>query len=243
MKGRIPLPCTLTTEKTKENFMKQSASDLCPALTDGTAKAVIFDLDGVLVTTDNCHFLAWDRMARDEGIPFDRKINERLRGVSRMESLAIILEKSPRSYTEAEKTALAERKNSYYKELIGSLTQDAILPGALAMLDFCRVRGLKTAIGSSSKNTKAILGRLGLADRFDAVADGNDIKHSKPAPDVFLCAAEKLGLPADVCLVAEDADAGIAAARAAGMRVMGIGPAAGNPDADFALPQGFAPLL
>lgn len=223
--------------------MKQRASELCPALTDGTAKAVIFDLDGVLVTTDNCHFLAWNRMAQEEGIPFDRKINDRLRGVSRMESLEIILEKSPRTYTEEEKLALAERKNNYYKELIGTLERDAILPGALAMLDFCRTHRLKTAIGSSSKNTKAILTRLGMTELFDAIADGNDIKHSKPAPDVFLCAAEKLGLAPALCLVAEDADAGIAAAKAAGMRVIAVGPAANNPDADFALPQGFAPLL
>ena len=223
--------------------MKQTASELCPALTDGTAKAVIFDLDGVLVTTDNCHFLAWNRMAQEEGIPFDRKINDRLRGVSRMESLEIILEKSPRTYTEEEKLALAERKNNYYKELIGTLERDAILPGALAMLDFCRTHKLKTAIGSSSKNTKAILTRLGMTELFDAIADGNDIKHSKPAPDVFLCAAEKLGLAPALCLVAEDADAGIAAAKAAGMRVIAVGPAASNPDADFALPQGFAPLL
>lgn len=223
--------------------MKQTASELCPALTDGTAKAVIFDLDGVLVTTDNCHFLAWNRMAQEEGIPFDRKINDRLRGVSRMESLEIILEKSPRTYAEEEKLALAERKNNYYKELIGTLERDAILPGALAMLDFCRTHRLKTAIGSSSKNTKAILTRLGMTELFDAIADGNDIKHSKPAPDVFLCAAEKLGLAPALCLVAEDADAGIAAAKAAGMRVIAVGPAANNPDADFALPQGFAPLL
>ena len=223
--------------------MKQRASELCPALTDGTAKAVIFDLDGVLVTTDNCHFLAWNRMAQEEGIPFDRKINDRLRGVSRMESLEIILEKSPRTYTEEEKLALAERKNNYYKELIGTLERDAILPGALAMLDFCRTHRLKTAIGSSSKNTKAILTRLGMTELFDAIADGNDIKRSKPAPDVFLCAAEKLGLAPALCLVAEDADAGIAAAKAAGMRVIAVGPAANNPDADFALPQGFAPLL
>lgn len=223
--------------------MKQRASELCPALTDGTAKAVIFDLDGVLVTTDNCHFLAWNRMAQEEGIPFDRKINDRLRGVSRMESLEIILEKSPRTYTGEEKLALAERKNNYYKELIGTLERDAILPGALAMLDFCRSNGLKTAVGSSSKNTKAILTRLGMTKLFDTVVDGNDIRNSKPAPDVFLCAAEKLGLAPALCLVAEDADAGIAAAKAAGMRVIAVGPAAGNPDADFALPQGFAPLL
>ena len=111
------------------------------------------------------------------------------------------------------------------------------------MLDFCRTHRLKTAIGSSSKNTKAILTRLGMTELFDAIADGNDIKHSKPAPDVFLCAAEKLGLAPALCLVAEDADAGIAAAKAAGMRVIAVGPAANNPDADFALPQGFAPLL
>lgn len=181
--------------------MEQDIKNLHLALQSGSIRAVIFDLDGVLVTTDNAHYLAWKRMADEEGIYFDRTINERLRGVSRMESLAIILERADKTYTEAKKIEMATRKNEYYKELICSLTSQAILPGALAFIDLCRTYKLKIAIGSSSKNTKAILAQVGLANAFDAIADGNDIKQSKPAPDVFLTAAEKLGIPAQDCIV------------------------------------------
>ena len=133
---------------------------------------VIFDLDGVIVSTDNCHYLAWKRMADEEGIYFDHKINERLRGVSRMESLEIILERAQRPYTDDEKQAMAARKNAYYVELIGSLTRADILPGALDTLSYLKGRGVKVAIGSSSKNTPIILRQIGLENAFDAVADG-----------------------------------------------------------------------
>ena len=123
---------------------------------------VIFDLDGVIVSTDNCHYLAWKRMADEEGIYFDRTINERLRGVSRMESLEIILERAQRPYTDDEKQAMAARKNAYYVELIGSLTRADILPGALDTLSYLKGRGVKVAIGSSSKNTPIILRQIGL---------------------------------------------------------------------------------
>ena len=150
---------------------------------------VIFDLDGVIVSTDNCHYLAWKRMADEEGIYFDRTINERLRGVSRMESLEIILERAQRPYTDDEKQAMAARKNAYYVELIGSLTRADILPGALDTLSYLKGRGVKVAIGSSSKNTPIILRQIGLENAFDAVADGNAITHSKPDPEVFVLAA------------------------------------------------------
>lgn len=173
---------------------------------------VIFDLDGVIVSTDNCHYLAWKRMADEEGIYFDRTINERLRGVSRMESLEIILERAQRPYTDDEKQAMAARKNAYYVELIGSLTRADILPGALDTLSYLKGRGVKVAIGSSSKNTPIILRQIGLENAFDAVADGNAITHSKPDPEVFVLAARLLGLEPKNCLVVEDADAGIEAA-------------------------------
>lgn len=194
---------------------------------------VIFDLDGVIVTTDDCHYRAWKRMADGEGIYFDREINNRLRGVSRMESLSIVLERANRSYTEEEKQALAAQKNGYYVELIGALTSADVLPGALDTLDTLRRAGIKIAIGSSSKNTPLILKRIGLADAFDAVADGNAIKHSKPDPEVFLLAASLMGLEPRNCLVVEDADAGVEAALNGGMRALGVGSASANPKATY----------
>ena len=194
---------------------------------------VIFDLDGVIVSTDNCHYLAWKRMADEEGISFDRTVNERLRGVSRMESLAIILEKAAKEYSEEEKQAMAARKNGYYVELIGSLTENDILPGALDTLNMLKEMGIKVAIGSSSRNTPIILRQIGLSEAFDAVADGNAIKNSKPDPEVFLLAAKLLKLDPANCLVVEDADAGIEAALAGGMRALGVGSAAANPAATF----------
>ncbi len=196
--------------------------------------AVIFDLDGVLVSTDECHYQAWKRMAEEEGIPFDRHINERLRGVSRMESLDIILENSETEYTNKEKTSMATRKNGYYVELIQSLTKNDLLPGAPHTLNALIDKGIKIAVGSSSKNTPAILQRLGISEMFDAVADGNDISRSKPDPEVFLLAASRLGVAPEACLVVEDADSGIEAAKRAGMKVLGVGSAKNNPQADVA---------
>lgn len=186
-------------------------------------RGVIFDLDGVLVTTDELHYQAWKQVADQEGIYFDRTINHRLRGVSRMESLEIILERAGRQYSPEEKLAMANRKNNLYRELLQTLTPADILPGVNAILAELRRRGIKMAIASSSKNTPLILSRVGLKDAFDVVADGNDITHSKPHPEVFLLAAQRLGLPPADCLVVEDAVAGIEAGRRAGMAVLGIG--------------------
>lgn len=196
-------------------------------------KAVIFDLDGVLVTTDDSHYHAWKQMADEEGIYFDREINQRLRGVSRMESLDIILEKAKRSYSDVEKLALASRKNGYYVDLIDHLDQQALLPGAVETLESLKSAGILLAIGSSSKNAPAILDRLNLSHYFTAIADGNQIKNSKPAPDVFLLAASQLGLSSSQCLVVEDADAGVQAALAAGMQVLAVGFAKDNPQASL----------
>lgn len=196
-------------------------------------QGVIFDLDGVIVTTDDCHYRAWKRMADEEGIPFDRHINERLRGVSRMASLEILLERADKPYTAAQKDAMAARKNAYYVELIDSLTPADVLPGAMDVLHALRARGVRIAIGSSSRNTPLILRRIGLENAFDAVADGNQITHSKPDPEVFLLAARLMGLPPAVCLVVEDADAGVEAALAGGMKALGVGSAAVNPRATY----------
>lgn len=195
--------------------------------------AVIFDLDGVIVSTDDCHYEAWKRLADDEGIYFDRDINKRLRGVSRMESLAIILERSDKVYSAAERERLAEIKNDYYRKLIADLTPARILPGVTTFLSDLRKAGLKLAVGSSSKNTPLILDRIGMAHFFDAVADGNEITKSKPDPEVFLLAARKLGVPPENCAVVEDAEAGIEAALAGGMLVLGVGAAAGSRKATF----------
>lgn len=195
--------------------------------------AVIFDLDGVIVSTDECHFQAWKRLADSEGIYFDREINKRLRGVSRMESLAIILERSAKHYSTAARERLAAVKNDYYRELIADLTPAQILPGVMKFLGDLREAGLKLAVGSSSKNTPLILERIGLADFFDAIADGNEITKSKPDPEVFLLAAQKLGILPSNCAVVEDAEAGIEAALAGGMLVLGVGAAAGSHRATF----------
>lgn len=185
-------------------------------------KGIIFDLDGVIVKTDELHYQAWKRLADAEGIFFDREINNHLRGVSRMASLEIILERSPRTYSAEEKNRLASIKNQYYVELLKTLTPDDIMPGVTKTLEELKRRKILTAIGSSSKNARAILEQIKLANVFDAVADGNDIINSKPAPDVFLKAADMLGLRPAECAVVEDAEAGIAAAKSAGMLAIAI---------------------
>ncbi len=189
-------------------------------------KAFIFDLDGVIVSTDELHYEAWKQTADGERIFFDRKINERLRGVSRLESLEIILERANREYSQEEKAQLAESKNRIYRELLKKLTPSDRLDGVTETLEELRVRGYKLAIGSSSKNAPVILEKIGYKDYFDAISDGNNIKKSKPDPEVFLCAADMLGLKPEECFVVEDAEAGIRAALAGGFAPVGIGGAA-----------------
>jgi beta-phosphoglucomutase len=185
--------------------------------------AVIFDLDGVIVTTHSMHLQAWSELAREEGIRLPADAGERLRGIGRMESLDIILRGAHRGYSTDEKLALAERKNARYLELIRSLTPRCMLPGARELLVELRSRGIRTALGSASKNARLILRQLELTDQFDAIADGCDAPRSKPDPQVFLLAAERLGVPAHRCAVIEDAASGLEAARAAGMQAIGVG--------------------
>ncbi|MGL6314136.1 beta-phosphoglucomutase [Vibrio sp. WXL103] len=185
-------------------------------------KAFIFDLDGVITDTAELHYQAWQRMADEEGYYFDREINEQLRGVSRQASLEIILNGSEIS---AEKMAeLMTRKNDYYVELLSSITAKDVLPGIEQFLLELNARGIKVALASASKNARPILHRLGLTPLFDAIGDGWSVNRSKPAPDVFIHAAGQVGVNADECIVVEDAEAGVDAARDAGMRVVGIGP-------------------
>lgn len=198
-------------------------------------KGVIFDLDGVLVSTDECHYRAWKQLADQQGIPFTRKDNERLRGVSRMESLEILLEKAARTYTDAEKQKMAEEKNMVYRCLLQDLTPADLLPGAVQLLEMLRGQGLKLAVGSSSKNTPLILEKVGMSDAFDAVADGNQIHHSKPDPEVFLLAARLLEIAPEECIVVEDAAAGISAAAAAGAKPVAVGSAQGCAGAAYSV--------
>ena len=199
--------------------------------------AVLFDLDGVLVDTATFHYLAWKEIADQEGIYFDTHINERLKGVSRMRSLEIILERAERIYAETEKEALAEKKNTRYVEMLQQLTAADILPGINVFLDELAAAGLKTAVVSASRNAAFILERLGLARRFDTVVSGNDTTRSKPDPEGMLLAAEKLGIKPAECVVIEDAAAGIDAAVEAGMRSLGIGDKTLLHRADYTLPE------
>lgn len=189
-------------------------------------KAVIFDLDGVICTTDEYHYQAWKKMADGMNIYFDRTINNRLRGVSRMESLEIILEQyhGP-ALSEERKVELATQKNDLYRESLHQMSPADLSEEVKTTLDALRAAGLKLAIGSSSKNTPFILGQLGLSDYFDAVSDGNNITRSKPDPEVFLKAAEMLGLAPSDCLVVEDAVSGAQAGHAGGFEVACVGDA------------------
>lgn len=197
--------------------------------------AVIFDLDGVIVSTDEYHYQAWKQISDQEKIYFDREINETLRGVSRMESLDIILSRSDRRYNDNEKQLLALQKNEIYCKLLNNLSPNNILPGVINLLLSLKARDIKVAIGSSSKNTPFILQQIGLTSNFDAIADGNSIKNSKPDPEVFLLAADMMGVTPTVCAVIEDAQAGIDAAKAAGMKAVGIGSASTCLNADLKL--------
>lgn len=188
-------------------------------------KAVIFDLDGVICHTDKYHYQAWKHVADELGIYFDETINNRLRGVSRMESFEIILERYSGTMTEEEKIRYTTEKNEVYKELLKNMSPDDLTDEVKETLYELRKMGLKLAIGSSSKNARFILERLGLGDFFDAISDGNNITNSKPDPEVFVKAASFVGEEPQNCLVVEDAKAGLKAAIAGGMDCAAIGDA------------------
>lgn len=205
-------------------------------------KAIIFDLDGVIISTDEQHYQGWKALADRLEIPFDREVNNRFRGVSRMACMDIIEEISGRTFTQEEKLQHATWKNDYYRNLLGEMSPANLSVEVKSTLNALRAKGLKLAIGSSSKNAKFILERIGLADYFDAISDGTNIARSKPDPEVFLKAAEFLGLePAD-CLVVEDAVAGVEAAHAGGMKAAAVGDAASKNCGDYIL-NSFCELL
>jgi beta-phosphoglucomutase len=186
-------------------------------------KAVIFDLDGVITDTAGHHFAAWREIAAGLGFDLSEEVNELLKGVSRRESLEIIAHQAGVSLEETEIQRLLETKNARYLELIAALSPADILPGVLPFLDYLDRNGIASAIGSSSKNARFILDRIGLTERFQAISDGTRICETKPHPEVFLLAAQDLGIATKECLVVEDAAAGIEAGRRAGMRVLGVG--------------------
>ena len=199
-------------------------------------KAVIFDLDGVLVTTDELHFEAWKVLADKLGInDFTKADNVRQRGVSRMASLEVVLEKTDRAFSEEEKLALAEEKNEIYVRSLSALSETDVLSGANEFIDYLKSKGIKTAVGSASKNTPLILEKTKLAGKFDAVSCGLDTTKSKTDPEVFLIAAKKLGVAPCDCVVVEDSDAGIEAAKTGGMYAIAVGAAEYNPKADVAI--------
>lgn len=198
-------------------------------------KAVIFDLDGVICHTDQYHYQAWKQIADELGIYFDESINNRLRGVSRMKSFEIILERFDGTLSQCEKEYYTEKKNQVYKELLTNMSEADLSEETKRTLDGLRQVGVRLAVGSSSKNAGFILERLGLKGYFDAVSDGNNISRSKPDPEVFLKAAQYLGEEPENCLVVEDAAAGLQAAKAGGMDCAGIGDASGNVLADYSL--------
>ena len=198
-------------------------------------KAVIFDLDGVLVSTDEQHYQGWKALCDRLSIPFDRETNNRFRGVSRMACVDILEEISGRSCTPEQKLEYAAWKNERYRSLLSTLSPESVTAEVRTTLDALRARGLLLAVGSSSKNAKFILERIGLGDYFDAVSDGTNISRSKPDPEVFLKAAEFLGMPAADCLVVEDAVSGVEAAHNAGMAAASVGDAAANGCGDYVL--------
>lgn len=200
-------------------------------------KACIFDLDGVIVDTTEYHFRAWKKLAGEIGIGFTREDNERLKGVSRMASLEIILEIGGKELDNKSKEELAAKKNRWYLDFISKMTPENILPCADRLIRELKQKGIKVAVGSASRNTPLILEKIGLKHIFDAVADGNIISNAKPDPEVFLKASEMLGVEPGECIVLEDAGAGIRAARNASMRCVGIGSPKILNEADLVVPD------
>lgn len=197
--------------------------------------AIIFDLDGVICTTDKYHYLAWKALADSLGLPFDEKVNGLLRGVSRMESLEIVLGEHSANYSQEQKTALATRKNEIYKSYLSAMTPGDLSKEVRSTLYTLRQRGYLLAIGSSSKNTRQILRQLGLGEFFDAVADGTMITRSKPDPEVFLLAASMLGVRPENAVVIEDAESGVRAAKAGRFRAIGIRTEGNDPNSDITI--------
>ena len=204
-------------------------------------KACIFDLDGVIVDTAKYHFIAWRRLANELGFDFDESFNEKLKGVSRMESLELILEHGAKTLTDVEKTHWAEQKNNWYRAFILQMEPSEILEGVVPFLNHLTANNIKIGLGSASKNAVTILERLQLMERFNTIIDGTKTTKSKPDPQVFLMGAKALEVPPNQCIVFEDAAKGIEAALAGGFWAVGVGDYKNLKDADFVIP-GFQDL-
>ena len=200
-------------------------------------RAAIFDLDGVIVDTAKYHYLAWKRLANEYGFDFTEENNERLKGVSRTRSLEILLQIGGLTFDEPTKMQMAALKNEWYIDYIHRIDVSEMLPGVTDYLQHLRGKGIRTALGSASKNALLILERLNITGLFDVIVDGNKVAKAKPDPDVFLRAARELGTVPASCVVFEDAEAGIEAARRAGMGTVGIGNADTLKQADILLPD------
>ncbi len=198
-------------------------------------KAIIFDLDGVIVDTAKYHFIAWQDVARQLGINFTKKDNELLKGVSRVQSLEIILKLGQKSLNQTEKDAILKAKNEHYLVLISQMNEDEMLPGIKELLRDLKQKNIPFALGSASKNARRILEALNITDWFTAIVDGNDVSKAKPDPEVFLTAAKRLNMQPKNCIVVEDAQAGILAAKNAGMKAIGIGQVENLQQADVVL--------
>jgi beta-phosphoglucomutase len=196
-------------------------------------EAVIFDLDGVITDTAEFHYLAWKKLADEIGLPFDRQMNEKLKGIGRLESLEIILKKSDKTYTEEEKIALTTRKNDYYKKFIQQTTPQDILPGIASLLKELKDNGIKVALASASKNAFTVVDRLQIGEYFDTIVDASKIAKGKPDPEIFMTAAERLGIPYRHCIGIEDSEAGITAIKAANMLAVGVGSKKAVEEADW----------
>ena len=186
-------------------------------------KACIFDLDGVIVDTARYHYLAWKRLAEEFDYDLTPEDNERLKGVSRMDSLEVVLELSGARVSEHEKVQLANKKNAWFRDFIERMIPEEIFPGVRPLIQEMKAAGLKIALASSSKNAETVIELLGIRSAFDVIVDGTMIAKSKPDPEIFLLTAQKLNIPPEACVVFEDAEAGVDAALAAGMKCVGVG--------------------
>jgi len=200
---------------------------------DKSLKGFIFDLDGVITDTSRLHYAAWKVITDKLKLPFNEEINERLKGVSRMESLEIILERSDKKYLEQEKLKIADEKNNIYREFVNQLNEKDLFPGVNGLLTELNKKGWKLAIGSASRNAKTIIKKLGIEQFFDYIVDVDKVYASKPHPDIFVNAANEMNLVCNECIVVEDSIAGILAAKRAGMFTVGIGDRKRLTEADF----------
>lgn len=219
------------------SIKQKQSSHLIETLSSDLIKAVIFDLDGVIVDTARYHYLAWKRLAAGLGFDLTEADNELLKGVSRIRSMEIVANVGGIALSTEEMVHLAEKKNEWFVEFISAMQPDEIFPGVVELIGGLRAAGLRIGLASSSKNAPMVIDILRVRELFDVVVDGTMIIHSKPDPEIFLLAAELIGVAPEYCLVFEDAEAGVEAALRAGMRCVGVGSEEQLGKADLIIPQ------